>query len=357
MYPALAVAEAMRQHRPNDTFFFVGSAEGFERSLVEQAGIGFAAYDEIQGGPLHGVNPLRAVTSLLKLSRGTVQALRLVNRHKPQVLLLTGGWGGFPVALAARLRRVPALVYLPDIEPGRAIRILQRFTRQIAITASESAAFFPGGKTIVTGYPVGQRMLDAVDQRARALEYFKLAADRRTLLVFGGSRGARSINIALLNILPTLLAAGIQVLHITGTLDWERVREVSQELHDTTHYHAFPYLHHDMGLAFAAADLAVCRAGASVLGELPLFGVPSILVPYPYAWRYQKVNADYLAERGAAIRMNDEDMATELLTTIQGLLNDPGRLDRMRAKVAALARPDAAWQIGQALVRLGGGRA
>lgn len=345
------------QRRPNDMFYFVGSAGGFERPLIEQSNVAFAAYDEVQGGPLHGVNPLRALVSLFKLARGTVQAWGLLKRHRPDVLLLTGGWSGLPVALAGWLQRIPALIYLPDIEPGGAIRLLQRFARQVAITVPEAEQFFPPGKTVMTGYPLRQQLVDVVGQRSKALEHFQLDPARKTLLVFGGSRGARSINIAVLNALPQLLAEGIQVLHVTGTLDWERVLEVSEELHDTTHYHPFAYLHADMGLAFAAADLVVCRAGASALGELPLFGVPSILVPYPYAWRYQRVNADYLAQKGAAQRMNDEAMADDLLTTICELLDDAERLADMKAQAAALARPAGAWHIGQALIRLGGGAA
>jgi UDP-N-acetylglucosamine--N-acetylmuramyl-(pentapeptide) pyrophosphoryl-undecaprenol N-acetylglucosamine transferase len=146
----------------------------------------------------------------------------------------------------------------------------------------------------------------------------------------------------------------VQVIHVTGTLDWERVQAEAARLPDA-HYHIYPYLHEDMALAFAAADLAVCRAGASVLGEMPLFGVPSILAPYPYAWRYQKVNADYLAERGAAMRMNDEAMKEDLLPAIRGLLSDSARLAQMRDCAAALARPDGAWRVGQELMQLAGG--
>jgi UDP-N-acetylglucosamine:LPS N-acetylglucosamine transferase len=124
----------------------------------------------------------------------------------------------------------------------------------------------------------------------------------------------------------------------------------------TTDYHAFPYLHHEMGLAMAAADLAVSRAGASVLGEFPAFGLPSILIPYPHAWRYQKVNADYLANRGAAIYMDEAKMGERLLATIREVLKDSARLETMRTAARALAKPDGAKQAAQALADLAGGR-
>jgi UDP-N-acetylglucosamine--N-acetylmuramyl-(pentapeptide) pyrophosphoryl-undecaprenol N-acetylglucosamine transferase len=355
VYPAIAVAEVLRQRAVE--LSFVGSAGGFERPLLDEAGIHFAHYDEVRAGPLHGVGLLRALISLANLTIGTLQSLRLVGRYRPQALLLTGGWVGLPVAAAARLRGVPSLIYLPDIEPGLAIRILQRFARRVATTVSDSAAYFPPGKTLATGYPVRAETAEAARDpgaRARAIGHFSLDPARKTLLVFGGSRGARTINLALLDILPQLLADGWQVLHVTGTLDWEPLQERRQSLADTSHYHAYAYLHDEMALAFVCADLVVCRAGASTLGELPLFGLPAILVPYPYAWRYQKVNAEWLAQRGAALVMEDAAMAETLLPTIRTLMQDSARLETMRAAAAALAQPEGAQNVARELLHLAG---
>lgn len=323
-----------------------------ERQLVLESALEFAAYHEILAGPLHGVNPLRALASLFKLSAGTVQSLIKLLRIRPQAILLTGGWANLPVAVSSRLLGIPIVIYLPDIEPGLAIRFLQRFARKIAVSVEASAAYFPPGKTVVTGYPLQENRLNATREKAR--EHFKLNAARKTLLIFGGSRGARNINIALGAHLQRLLSDGLQILHITGELDWERTMREAGELKDHPNYHAFPYLHDDMGLAFAAADLALCRAGASTLAELPLFALPAILVPYPYAWRYQKVNADYLSERGAAIRMNDEDMPAKLHEAISMLLNDEARLREMSRRSGALANPDGAAAIARLLIEKGG---
>lgn len=355
VYPALAAAEAMRTYYSDVTLAFVGSVDSFERPLVEQSGVQFAHYDEICAGPLHGVHPLRALVSVVNLLIGTAQALVLVARRRPQALLLTGGWVGLPVALAAWLLRVPVMIYLPDIEPGLTIQVLQRFARRVAVTVAESVVYFRPKQVIITGYPVRQDVATAT--REAAMAHFGLDPQRKTLLVFGGSRGARSINHTLLDILPQLLADGVQVIHISGTLDWPQIEARRSTLENSSQYVAFPYLHGDMGLALAVADLVVSRAGASVLGEFPLFGLASILVPYPHAWRYQKMNADYLANRGAAIRMDDERMAQDLLPAIRSLLSDSERLSQMRAKAAALAQPDAAHRLALELARLAGGSA
>ena len=253
-----------------------------------------------------------------------------------------------PLALGARLVSVPSVVFLPDIEPGLAIKFLGRFAARIAISFEASAQYFPARKTVVTGYPLQENRLRA--RWVNAIEHFKLDSTRRTLLVFGGSRGARNINIALGEHLGRLLADGLQILHVTGELDWARARERAGDLLDHPDYHVFPYLHDDMGLAFAAADLVVCRAGASTLAELPLFGLPSILAPYPYAWRYQKVNADYLSDRGAAIRLNDEDLSSRLYDEIAYLVHDEARLREMSRRSRALANAYGAFNLARLLI-------
>lgn len=346
------MAEALRKHCPETERYFVGSVGGFERSLLQEAGVEFAAFDEVQAGPVHGINPLKALVSAGKLLIGTVQAFGILRRHRPEAILSTGGWASFPIALAAWFLRIPLVIYLPDIEPGLTIKTLRRFARKVCVTTAASAPFFRADQMIVTGYPLREQVLAA--NYEAAIAHFKLDPNRKTVLVFGGSLGSRNVNIAVIDTLPELLKRQIQVLHVTGNTDHERSTQQAQALNiDLTHYHAFPYLHGDMGLAFAAADVVVCRSGASTLGELPHFGLVGILVPYPYAWRYQKVNADYLAEQGAAIAMEDANMGRDLLPELLKLLDNPERLTHMQAKAKSLAQPDAAWKIAQVLIDTG----
>lgn len=322
-----------------------------EEKLVPRAGL---QLETIHGGPIVGVAPWAFLKNAAKLTWSIGSAMRLLARFKPDVLFMTGGYVNVPVALVARLRRLPATIYLPDVEPGSAIKFLARFTEKVACTSNGSQEFFPAGKTITTGYPVRAELRSAAKlPKAEALAAFDLTTERQTLFVFGGSRGARSINRALMAILPQLLEQ-IQVIHISGTLDWPEVETFAETLPagQRTFYRPYPYLHEEMGPAFRSADLVVARAGASMLGECPAFSLPSILVPYPYAWRYQKVNADYLAEQGAGIRLNDENMAEQLLPTIMDIMNDPGRLTAMSQSAKKLDIPNAAGNIANLIRRL-----
>ncbi len=320
--------------------------------MVARSGIPFAACHVVPGGPLAGVSWPRRLQSALRLTAGLLVSLCLIIRLRPRALLLTGGWSGLPVALAAWLLRLPALIFLPDIEPGATIRLLRPFVSRVALTVPDSARWFPDVPTVVTGYPLRRAFTEST--RAAGQAHFGLDPQRRTLLVFGGSRGARSINRALLAALPHLLAEGLQVLHVSGEFDWPEVAAQRAALADTSGYQAFPYLHHEMGLAQAAADLALSRAGASVLAEFPQAGLPALLVPYPWAWRYQKTNADWLVERGAALLMEDARMEQELLPTLRALLRDQARLQQMRTAARALAQPDGAQRLAAGLLQLAG---
>ena len=192
--------------------------------------------------------------------------------------------------------------------------------------------------------------------KVEALAQFDLTPGRKTLFVFGGSRGSQNINQALMAALPELLAE-FQVIHVSGTFTWSEVEANQATLVDElkAYYRPFPYLHEQMGAAFRSADLVLTRAGASMLGEAPAFGLPAVLVPLTFAWRYQKVNADYLTERGAAVQLTDERLADELLSTVMGLLQDETKLAAMSKAAAALDKPEATTQLADMIMRLGQG--
>ena len=319
--------------------------------MVPRAGI---ALETISGGPIVGVAPRARLVNGMRLAWSLGAVVRLLRGFRPDVLLMTGGYVNVPVAPTARLLGIPAAIFLPDIEPGTAIRMLSRFVRRIASTAAASKQYFAPGKVVVTGYPVRPELRAARDMsREDALATFDLEPRRGTVFVFGGSRGARSINRALFESLDSLLES-YQVIHVSGELDWPVVEERTAQLSPAQRhfYRAFSYVHERMGPAFRAADLVVARAGASMLGEAPAFGLPSILVPYPYAWRYQKVNADYLVERGAALRLDDEMLSDQFLPLVTELMEDAGRRSAMSAAAAALDRPQAAGNLAQLLREL-----
>ncbi len=354
VYPALAVAGALRRLYPDLTMTFVGARADMARDLVSRSDVSFDGYYEVLAGPLHGIPRLRQLVSAIKIVIGILQSLVLVLRLRPQVLFLTGGWVGFPMAAACWLLRRPIVIYVPDIEPGLTLRVLGRyFARAIAGTVADTAAFFPGKRVVETGYPLRREILEA--SREAGIAALGLDPDRKTLLVFGGSRGSRSINSTMSRIAPDLLAEGIQIVHISGRLDWDSVQAQHAALSDTqkARYQIFSFLP-DIGQAFAAADLVVSRAGAATLAEYPELGLPAILVPYPYAWRYQQVNADWLVDRGAAIRLDDDRLDEELLPAIRDLFADPERLDAMRGAMQALKRSDGAEQVARLLAEVAG---
>jgi UDP-N-acetylglucosamine--N-acetylmuramyl-(pentapeptide) pyrophosphoryl-undecaprenol N-acetylglucosamine transferase len=307
-----------------------------EADLVKRAELPYSA---IPAAGLHGVGLRALPANLIRLIRGYFASQRILADFKPQVLLFTGGYVAVPMALAGR--GIPSLLYVPDIEPGMALNALSRLAHVIALTTSSSSAYFPASaRTVVTGYPT-RPDLGAWD-RARGIAHLGLDPRRKVLLVTGGSKGARSLNHALLANLAGLLPLA-QIVHISGQLDWAEVQAAAAGLPKdlVTGYHPMPYLH-EMGAALAAADLVVSRAGASALGEYPLFGLPAVLIPYPYAWRYQKVNAAYLVGLGAALMLEDARLADRLFDTLRDLLSDETRLSEMRRAMLSLARPQAA---------------
>lgn len=315
-----------------------------EADLVTRAGYQLRS---LPAAGLHGVGLAALPRNLWQLARGYFAARRLLAEFKPDALFFTGGFVAAPVALAGS--RVPTLAFVPDIQPGFTLRLIARFADVIATVADEARLYFQRPERIqVTGYPLRTELTRWT--RSEAVKHFGLDANLPTLLVFGGSKGSLSINQALLPILSQLLEH-MQIIHVSGQSNWAEIETIKQMLTGSAaqRYHAFPYLHSDMGAAFAAADLALCRAGASTLGELPYFGVPAILVPIAFKQHIQHINAAYLEQKGAAIILPDDQMQSRLAETVLGVMGDATRRQQMAAAMAALAKPDAAKRIAALL--------
>ncbi|NLE76921.1 MAG: undecaprenyldiphospho-muramoylpentapeptide beta-N-acetylglucosaminyltransferase [Chloroflexi bacterium] len=349
VYPALAVIEELlaSEALASSDICYLGSPAGIELELAGKAGL---RVETVQSGQVRGKAPWQAAASLWRMGQGITQARAIIREARPDVALVTGGYVGVPAALAARSLWVPVVIYLPDLEPGLAVRALSRLVQRVAVTTDEVRRFFPAAKTVVTGYPVRRAIRTA--QRAEARQRLWLSDGRPTLLVTGGSRGARSINQAVTAAAEEALASW-QVVHITGPLDYETVLAARSALpaEAQARYQVREYLH-EMEWALAAADLVVARAGASVLGELPVRGLPAILVPYPYAGQHQEANAAHLVSRGAALRVADAQLGAELPGLLRTLAEDPARLREMGRRAADLARPDAAAQLAAQLRQL-----
>jgi UDP-N-acetylglucosamine--N-acetylmuramyl-(pentapeptide) pyrophosphoryl-undecaprenol N-acetylglucosamine transferase len=318
-----------------------------EADLVKRENVPF---DSIPAAGVHGVGWRTMPGNVAQLSRGYFAARRIMRSFHADVMFFTGGYVAVPMALAGQKffrKATPSVLFVPDIEPGLALKAIARFADRIAVTTEDAQSFYSKQeRVVVTGYPVRPELF--AWSREQAFQTLNLEQDLPVLLVLGGSTGAQSINLALVKFLPVLLES-MQIIHITGQRNWAEIQAASQELTaELAHrYHAYPYLHDEMGAALRAANLVLSRAGASSLGEYPAFGLPAILVPYPYAWRYQQVNAEYLAKHGAAVILADADLPGRLSGLVLDLLRDPTKLDQMRSAMLGLARPSAANRIAE----------
>jgi undecaprenyldiphospho-muramoylpentapeptide beta-N-acetylglucosaminyltransferase len=364
VYPALAVLQAAENSERksissnstvrsvddkdiNSSFqvLWIGSEGGMEIGLIKKESI---PYKTIPAAGVHGVGLKHLPGNLLKLLRGYFKSRKILDSFQPDVLLFTGGFVAVPMALAAI--KYPSLLFVPDIEPGLALKSIARFADHIAISIPDSKKFYSRSDNIsVTGYPVRKDLKKWSKQQA--LQILGLKPDIPILFVFGGSKGARSINRTLDPIIETLLQT-MQVIHITGELDWHEFEHKQKDMIENNvdpslveRYKIFPYLYEQMGAALSAADLVVSRSGASILGEFPAFGLPAILVPYPHAWQYQYVNAEYLESQGAAIIVRDGELSEKLLSTISEVMRDPYKRKEMSQAMRKLDKPEAAENI------------
>ncbi len=358
MYPILTVVAAAKtlwsQTATDEPleFLYVGTSEGVEAKLARRMDLDFAA---IQAGQIRIHNPIKLARNALRMFQGSRQARQLLDGWRPDAVFVTGGYVCGPVVWAAKRRQIPVLIYLPDITPGIGIKRMAPFASAIAVSFPEVASHFQAHTVQIydTGYPVRAALRQRSMSRPEARTAMNLDPNLFTLLVFGGSRGARAINQTLAAILPQLLDE-MQVIHISGELDYEQAQARTPQLRpkQRSRYHLHPYLHEDMIAALHAADLVVARAGASTLGEFPAMALPAILVPLPISGGHQRHNAQYLTQRGAAVIVENDALAQELLPTILDLRHDSDKLIAMSRHSAALARPQAAQDIAQILLNL-----
>lgn len=349
VYPLLAVLPGLAvPDRGTDVkrdVLYVGRAGSIEERLAAQSGIRFAP---IHVGGLRSLSPLTLGRNAFRLVRAVAVCEGILGQFRPQAVLATGGYVSAPAIWAAARRGVPAVIYLPDLEPGWAIRLLSRWARRVAVSFPEVSGFFRSGQAVVTGYPVRAEFYRATREEGR--RHFQLDPAQPVVTIFGGSQGAHSINEAVRANLDELLSLA-QLIHISGAADEAMLQGHRATLSEPgySRYHLFGYLDDEMPLALAAADVVIARAGAATLGEFPAVGAPSILVPYPFAGRHQNKNAEFLVSRGAAVRLEDETLGTGLTAAVRGLLQDSERLVRMAAAARALARPDAAANLADLL--------
>jgi UDP-N-acetylglucosamine--N-acetylmuramyl-(pentapeptide) pyrophosphoryl-undecaprenol N-acetylglucosamine transferase len=351
VFPGLALARALTSEGAVVTF--AGTTRGIETRAVPGAGF---QLDLLPILPLSRRLAKESFLAPFAAVAGTYAAWRLVRRRRPDVVAGMGGYVTLPVAVGARLAGVPVVLHEANAIPGLANKLAARVASRVALGVPEAAASFPIARTVVVGNPVRPELarLDRGALRAEALEHFGLDADRRTLFVFGGSQGARRINQAVVGTAGRWPSPeSVQILHACGRRDeeavragWDRAAADGQTGDLKVVVRAFV---ERMDLAYAAADLAVSRAGALTVAELTAAGVPAIMVPLPHSTAgHQAANAKVLASAGGVAHVPDAELdASRLVETAAGLLADPQALTRMSTVMTTAAHPDAAQHLAE----------
>ena len=354
IYPALTLAEALKEQRPEAEFIYVGRATGLEAEVVAKSGMAYAA---IESGGIAGLGAAARLSGAWRAMRGVFQARRIMRLWQPDVAIGCGGYVSGPVLLGARLAGVPALVLEADINPGMASRIAGRWAAGVFVSYAAARPYFPAQTPVFAlGMPVRRAVLAVSREQGRAA--FGYGPEERVVLIFGGSGGAKAIHAASVAAARHLLSQPqVRVLHAAGLRYYEQVRAdyaaAGIDLDKPGQLQLVPYIH-NMPEALAAADVAVTRAGMTTLAELTARGVPAVVIPSPNVARnHQEANARLLAEAGAAVLLREADLSGEgLAAAVLGLLGDPAALAAMAAASRGLGRPEAAQAIAAQILSI-----
>ncbi|NLK51667.1 MAG: undecaprenyldiphospho-muramoylpentapeptide beta-N-acetylglucosaminyltransferase [Syntrophomonadaceae bacterium] len=348
LYPALAIARFLQENYPATQILFVGTTSGLEAKIVPRAGFAFAT---VRSQGLERKISWSNIQTTFKVICGLKEAKRILKNFAPDLVVGTGGYVCGPVMLMAVLMGIPTAIHEQNAFPGITNRLLARFAHLVMVNFPEAVTFFRSARRVeVTGLPVRPEIL-RVDRESGAR---RLGLDPRclTLLAVGGSRGARSINQAMVKVIQYYQQEqkNIQIVHIAGNSGFEEMTKSLQEqglfLGENGNIRVVPYIY-DMENVLAVADLTICRAGAATLAEIAAKGIPAILIPYPYAAEnHQEYNARALERQGAAVVIRDQDLnGNDLLQTVQQLLLNPGQLASMAIAARSLGSPQAVEKI------------
>ncbi len=348
IYPAIAIANELKTIDPTTKLLFVGAEGKMEMEKVPRAGY------EIIGLPVVGIRRELTLANLLfpiKLGRSLLKAQEIVRNFRPDVAVGVGGYASGPLLLAASLKGVPTLIQEQNSYAGLTNKVLARWAKRICVAYPGMDAFFPADKIRLTGNPVRSDIQQADARVAAGRQLFGLDPNRPTLLVIGGSQGARTINESMEAGLSRFVEAGVQVVWQTGTGFIDRARQAVTALGSPL-IRAYDFIY-EMDKAYAVADAVVSRAGALSVSELALVGRPAILVPFPQASEdHQTKNAMSLVSRDAALLVRDQDARHQLIGAALDLLTNQPQRDRLSTELKKLGKPNAARDIAEEVRKL-----
>lgn len=348
IYPALAVAQALRDARPELDLSYVGGVRGLEGRLVGDGGL--LPYEQLVVRSLRTAGrDMHLVFDPIRVSLSVPQAWAILGRLRPAAIFSTGGYLALPLVLAAMSRGIPTLVWEGNVIAGRSTRAVGRLATRVAVSFPPTLAAFPG-RSFVSGTPI--RPLSGID-RDGARERLGIGPEERLMLVFGGSQAVATLNDAVFGGLERLLDRWC-LLHVAGEAGMTAARQARDrlpaELRDR--YRPEAFLTDSMADALVAADLVVGRAGSSTCAEVSAVGVASILVPYPHAGSHQRANAHWLGDQGAAVVVADDELSADRLVIEAERLRDDVARAPIAAAARSLGRPDAARIVADELLAM-----
>ncbi|TBW27500.1 undecaprenyldiphospho-muramoylpentapeptide beta-N-acetylglucosaminyltransferase [Gramella sp. KN1008] len=333
IYPAIAIADEIKRRYPSAEILFVGAQDRMEMEKVPQAGY------KIEGLWISGVDRSFNLKNFLfpfKLMSSLSKSRKIIKKFRPDVVIGTGGFASGPLLRVAISKGIPTLIQEQNSLPGITNRILAKYANTICAAYEKVKEFFPSEKTVITGNPVRQDLLDVNDLREEAIEYFKLSRNRKTVLVLGGSLGAKRINKLVETYLKKFQEEGVQLIWQIGKLYFDDYKK-----YESANVRTREFINR-MDLAYAAADVIISRAGAGSVSELCIVGKPVVFIPSPnVAENHQAKNASAVTEHDAALMIEEDELTERFDACFFSLLEDERRLQRFGVNIKKLALPNA----------------
>ncbi len=345
IYPAVAIAGELKRRFPEAAFLFVGAKDRMEMEKVPKAGY------EIEGLWISGIQRKLTVSNLLfplKLITSLWKAGRILKRFKPDVVIGTGGFASGPLLKMANSKGIPTVLQEQNSFPGITNKWLADKAHKICVAYEGLERFFPKEKISITGNPIRQDLLDIASKRAEGITNFKLDVGRKTLLIIGGSLGARRVNQLIEKELEFLIEQGLQLIWQCGSLYYEDYKKYDEKAHVQVH----PFLN-AMDLAYTAADVIISRAGAGSVSELCVVGKPVLFIPSPnVAENHQAKNARAIVQKDAALMLQEPELDAKFQDTVTALLQSEKQQETLGKNIQQLAKPEATAMIANEIEKL-----
>ena len=344
IYPAIAIANELKSRFPDSEILFVGAKDKMEMQKVPQAGY------PIKGLWIAGLQRRLTIDNALfpvKLVASLWESRKIIKQFKPDVVIGTGGFASGPLLQMANAMNIPTVIQEQNSYPGITNKLLSKKANAICVAYENLERFFPKEKIILTGNPVRQDLIAIDSKREEAISYFNLDANKKTVLVLGGSLGARRVNQLIEKELDKMLSQNVQIIWQCGKLYFEEYKK-----YNTANVQIMAFVER-MDLVYAAADIVISRAGASSVSELCIVGKPVIFIPSPnVAEDHQTKNAKAISDKKGAILLRESELDSQFSLVFEALIKDEGKQKQLSENIKQLAMPEATNQIVDAIVKL-----